>query len=71
MENGKVKDPDRTTERIIVAECTISGTNQNYAVKTVDDTDYVNILACDIRNNTQTPAVSLTGTHSATGALIE
>jgi len=71
MENGKVNDRDRITERIIVAECTISGTNQNYAVKSVDDTDCVHILGCDIRNNTQSPAVSLTGTNSTTGALIE
>ncbi|VGO13646.1 hypothetical protein PDESU_02203 [Pontiella desulfatans] len=68
---GKVTDYDRTTKRVIVAECTISGANQNYAVRTIEETDHVHVLGCDVRNNTQSPAVSLTGTHSGTGDLIE
>ena len=62
---------DRTTKRIIVAECTISGANQNYAVKTIEETDNVHVLGCDVRNNIQTPAVSLVGANSGTGDLIE
>lgn len=68
---GKVTTYDRTTKRVIVAECTISGANQNYAVKTIEETDNVHVLGCDVRNNIQTPAVSLVGANSGTGDLIE
>lgn len=66
-----VQNYERTTKRVIVAECTISGTNQNYAVKTVEETDNVHVLGCDVRNNTQYPAVSLVGANSGTGDLTE
>ncbi len=68
---GKVTTYDRTTKRVIVAECNISGANQNYAVKTIEETDNVHVLGCDVRNNIQTPAVSLVGANSGTGDLIE